>query len=90
MATPGGPLHQLVASGITHPPPPRGFARALGTLARFGESPLAGQPIRLHKLPGQRRIYADQRNYLLLERQAGGWTARWDLEEDGHTPPLAI
>jgi len=90
MATPGGPLHQLVASGIAHPPPPRGFARALGLLARFGETPLPGQPIRLHPLPGQRRIYADQRNYLLLDRAGDSWTACWDLENSGLTPPLAI
>src|SRR3546814_1323896 len=40
MDTPEGPLHQLVASGISHPAPPTAYARALGLLARFGEAPL--------------------------------------------------
>ncbi|MEX1081878.1 MAG: alkaline phosphatase D family protein, partial [Halofilum sp. (in: g-proteobacteria)] len=52
MAAPSGPLHQLVASGITHPAPPKAYARALGILARLGESPVPGHPIRLHPLPG--------------------------------------
>src|SRR3546814_8533222 len=29
MDTPEGPLHQLVASGISHPAPPTAYARAL-------------------------------------------------------------
>ncbi len=90
MATPAGPLHQLVASGIAHTPPPRGFARALGLLARFGEAPLRGQPIRLHPLPGRRRIYTDERNFLMLERTGGAWQAIWHLEESGATDPLPI
>jgi len=85
-----GDLHQLVASGITHPPPPRAYARALGALARFGESPLADRRIALTALPGQRTIYTAQRNYLLLERCAGAWSARWELEEDGPTPALNL
>jgi hypothetical protein len=31
-----------------------------------------------------------ERNYLLLEREGGAWSARWDLEESGMTPPLAL
>ncbi|MGF1553017.1 MAG: alkaline phosphatase D family protein [Paracoccaceae bacterium] len=41
------PLHQLVASGIAHPPPPKVFATCLGVLAAFGEAPLPERPIRL-------------------------------------------
>jgi hypothetical protein len=78
MATAAGPLHQLVASGITHPPPPRGYARGLGALARLGEAPLPGHPIRLRPLPGQRAIYTAQRNYLVLERTGGNWRACCD------------
>jgi hypothetical protein len=85
-----GELHQLVASGITHPPPPRAYARALGALARFGESPLADRRITLTSLPGQRTTYTAQRNYLLLERGAGAWSARWELEDDGPTPALNL
>jgi len=84
-------VHQLTASGISHPPPPRGFARALGWLAWLGEAPIKELPIHLLPLPGTRSIYTDERNYLLLQRDmAGEWTACWELEETGTTPPLAL
>ena len=86
----GGCLRQLVASGIAHDPPPRLYARALGWLARLGEDPLQGRPIRMKPLPGQRRIYAAERNYLVLERQGQRWTASWELEGSGRTPALDI
>src|SRR3546814_14154030 len=54
MDTPEGPLHQLVASGISHPAPPTAYATALSLLARFGEAPLPEHPISLHPLPGRR------------------------------------
>jgi hypothetical protein len=88
METAAGPLHQLVASGVAHRAPPRLYADVLGTLARFGESPVPGHPIRLHPLPGRRRIYVAERNYLVLERKAGRWRAAWDLEDGGLTPEL--
>ncbi|WP_073127022.1 alkaline phosphatase D family protein [Palleronia salina] len=85
-----GPLHQLVASGISHPAPPTAFARGLGTLARFGEAPLKGHPIRLRALPGRPGIYCAQRNYLMLTRRDGAWAAAWALEKTGLTPELAL
>ncbi|MDN5870358.1 MAG: alkaline phosphatase family protein [Nitrococcus sp.] len=90
MQTRVGPLHQLVASGVTHPAPPAAYARALGMLARFAESPLPNHPIRLHPLPGQRAIYTAQRNYLILERRAERWRACWELEHGGTTPCLDL
>lgn len=90
LETATGPLHQLVASGITHPAPPKAYAGALGLLARFGGSPLPQHPLRLRPLPGRRGIYTAQRNYLVLERRGGQWKAWWELEEDGATPPLAL
>ena len=86
----GRTVHQLVASGIAHPPPPRGFALALSLLARLGEDPLPGHPVSLHPLPGRRRVYTDDRNYLVLERRDGQWQATWHTERRGETPPLAI
>ena len=86
----GRVMQQLVASGIAHPRPPRLYARALGWLAALGEDPLPGKRIRLKPLPGQTRIYAAERNYLVLERQDGRWTACWELESSGRTPPMAI
>lgn len=90
LAAPPAPLHQLVSSGIAHPPPPAGYARGLGALARLGEAPLPGHPIRLHPLPGRRQIYTAQRNYLMLERRAGHWRAWWELEDDGPTEALDL
>jgi len=85
-----GPLHQLVASGIAHPPPPQAYATALGLLARLGESPLPGRPITLHPLPGRRGIYTAQRNFLRLCGDGEGWRADWYLEDSGWTGTLAI
>jgi alkaline phosphatase D len=85
-----GDLHQLVASGIAHPPPARMHARLLGALANLARSPLPGHRIRLRPLPGQKAIYAPERNYLVLSRSSGQWSAVWELEDSGPTPPLAI
>ncbi len=90
LETPHGLLHQLVASGITHPAPPKAYARALGALARVGQTPVPGHPIRLRPLPGRRAIYVAQRNFLHLERRNGAWHACWELERDGTTPPLPL
>lgn len=83
-------LNQLVASGIAHRPPPKAWARFLGVLAALGEDPLPAHPISIKPLPGQSARYAAERNYLLLERREGDWSARWDLETSGMTPPLAL
>src|SRR3546814_8797912 len=45
LETAAGPLHQLVASGITHTAPPRVYEAVLGLLARVGALPLPEQPI---------------------------------------------
>jgi hypothetical protein len=86
----GMQLNQLVASGIAHRAPPKGWAQFLGALAMLGETPVPGHPIRTERLPGQRSRYVAERNYLILERQSGDWHARWDLEESGMNEPLAL
>ncbi|MGP1355656.1 alkaline phosphatase D family protein [Roseicyclus sp.] len=83
-------LNQLVASGIAHRAPPRGWARFLHALAWLGEDPLPENPIRVERIPGQRLRYVAERNYLLLERSGGAWHARWDLEASGMTEPLSL
>lgn len=83
-------IHQLVASGISHRAPPKGYARGLGWLAGLGEAPLPGHPIRILPLPGQKQRYMAERNFLVLERRNGEWQAIWHLEESGPTPPLAL
>jgi PhoD related phosphatase len=90
MRTEAGDLHQLVASGISHPAPPRAWGMFLSALARLGEAPLPDHPIRLHPLPGRRGIYRAERNYLILERKGTDWTAVWDLETSGPTEPMGI
>jgi hypothetical protein len=86
----GRDLHQLVASGIAHRPPPRGWARFLGAVASLGEDPLPEHPIRIERLPGRTSRYVAERNYLVLERSSQDWRARWVLEDSGTTPDLAL
>lgn len=86
----GQHMQQLVASGIAHRAPPRAWAMFLGTLACLGSSPLRGHPIRISCPPGQSSRYVAERNFLRLERQDGDWTARWEFEQSGTTPPLAL
>ena len=83
-------LHQLTASGISHRAPPRSWARFLGALSRLGDAPLAGCPIRMKRLPGQRGLFVAERNFLVLARLDDVWTAEWDLEVSGRTAPLHI
>jgi hypothetical protein len=91
MRTPAGAvLHQLIASGISHPPPPRAFARALGALGALGGTPLPGHPIAFPGLPAGHPRYVAERNFLLLEREAGRWRAAWELERSGRTPWLDL
>lgn len=86
--TAAGPIHQPTASGIARPPPPRAVARGLGALARLGSAPLPEHPIRLRRLPGRSAVYTAQRNYLVLERRDGAWSAQWEPEDDGTAPAL--
>ncbi|WP_254695952.1 alkaline phosphatase D family protein [Palleronia sp. THAF1] len=90
MRTDTGPLHQLVASGISHPAPREALATCLSLLAKLGEAPLKGHPIRLHGLPDKTRPYTAERNYLLLRRTGENWDARWQLEDSGETNALPI
>ncbi|XWN31282.1 MAG: alkaline phosphatase D family protein [Devosia sp.] len=90
MGTAAGDLHQLVASGITHPAPPRIYARGLGAFAALGEAPIPGHPIIIRGLPGHKQRYCAERNFLVLERRDGRWSAVWNLEESGRTPELSL
>ena len=83
-------LHQLVASGIAHPAPPRAWARILGALATLGESPLPGRAITFRRIPGQSQRYIADRNFLVLARKSGAWSARWEFETRGLSPPLDL
>lgn len=86
----GQVIRQLVASGITHPEPPAVWAWFLGHLARLGDTPLPRHPIRMMPLPGFSGIYRAERNYMILDRTGGAWTARWRLEKTGWTPPVGL
>ena len=86
----GKTLHQLVASGIAHRAPPRAWAKVLGALASWGDTPLRGHPIRIRRIPGQPSRYVAQRNYLTVERRQQDWQASWVFEDAGKTEPLAL
>lgn len=86
----GSILHQIVASGIAHPPPSTIYPRILGLLAAFGENPLSGQPVCLKPLPGHRQTYAAERNYLALVRRGDAWSVCWELERSGRTPAMPL
>jgi len=90
MKGPTRDLIQLIASGIAHDAPPQGYARALGLLAGLGEAPLKRHPIRIEPLPGQSRRYVAERNYLVLTRSSGEWSAERELEQSGRTPPMSL
>lgn len=90
MDTSDSPLHQLVASGITHRPPPRAWARALHLLSTLGETPMPKHPIRIRRIPGQRGRYVAERNYLTLHRVGENWSARWEFEHAGTSPAHPI
>ncbi|MBY5934781.1 alkaline phosphatase family protein [Tateyamaria omphalii] len=83
-------LHQLIASGVAHRPPPQAWAKVLGSLAAFGEGPLDGAPITIERLPGQSGRYVAERNTLAITRTDDAWHAVWDLEDSGKTEPLAL
>lgn len=81
----GAPLQQLVASGITHRPPPRAWARALHLLSTLGEAPLPAHPIRIRRIPGQRGRYVAERNYLTLTRTGTRTETRTGTRTGAHT-----
>ena len=83
-------LHQLIASGVAHRPPPKAWARVLGSLAALGEDPLQGAPIKIRRLPGQMGRYVAERNTLVVTRTDDAWHAVWDLEVSGKTDPLPL
>jgi PhoD related phosphatase len=85
-----GELHQLVASGIAHPPPGKMQSRILSAFANVSRSPIPRHRMRLRPVPGRKAIYTAERNYLVLTRSSGHWSAVWELEESGATSPLAI
>ena len=86
----GTTVHQLVASGISHPAPNGAYPVLLGLLARLGESPVEGSKIRILPLPGSRSTYCAERNYLVLSRAEGAWSAVWERETSLRTPKLPL
>lgn len=87
---PGRPIHQLVASGIAHPAPSVLYSWLMEGLARLPCHPLSGLASRMLPLPSMTSRYVAQRNYLILQRLSGEWTAHWEFEQHGRTSLLAI
>jgi hypothetical protein len=65
-------------------------SRILSAFANVSRSPIRRHRMRLLPVPGRTAIYTAERNYLVLTRSSGQWSAVWELEESGATPPLAI
>lgn len=86
----GRVLHQLIASGIAHRPPPSLWPRVLGALSMLGDAPLPGHPITVRRLPGMATRYVAERNFLTLARRGRQWQASWHLEHSGPTAGLVL
>ncbi|MFC4350973.1 alkaline phosphatase D family protein [Fodinicurvata halophila] len=77
-------IHQLISSGIVHPPPPRAFASALSLLSLILRPSARGIRTRMQPIPGFGRRYLAERNWLELDLPANaGPRARWHAEESG-------
>lgn len=85
-----GAMHQLIASGIAHPAPSRLYATLLEVVSWLPLDVLHGGTISMRPLPGRRARYVAQRNYLVLERRNGRWSAHWEFERSGPTPLLDL
>lgn len=85
----GNTIHQCMASGIAHPPPTWSEEFGLNTFARLGAQkwPKGGR-IRLMRIPGKRRRYVPERNYLVVGNKAARWQVSWEFEKSGASPPL--
>ena len=79
----GARIEQFIASGIAHPPPPRGLARGYEAFARL-TGRRAGFRIDMHTVAPDGRRYAAERNWLEIALGPdGGLDAVLHTEESG-------
>ena len=79
----GAAITQFIASGIAHPPPPRGLRRIYETFARLTRH-RAGLRIRMHPVAPDGRRYVAERNWLEVDaRPDGTLEAVLHAEESG-------
>ncbi|MGM0561404.1 MAG: alkaline phosphatase D family protein [Pseudomonadota bacterium] len=77
-------IHQLISSGIVHPPPPQTFAKALSLLSRIFKPSTRGIRTHMQAIPGFGRRYLAERNWLELDLPSqAGPRARWHAEDSG-------
>lgn len=85
----GHKLHQMISSGITHPPPPSGYAWFVGWLTRlatglFNKSPLN---ICLRPIQGRTPAFQTDRNFLSFHfKQSKLPNICWHFEKSGPVP----
>lgn len=73
-------LHQLISSGIAHPPPSALYALS-AALPGWVTRHRGGLALRLGRLPGRRPGFVPVRNWLdLVVAEDGGCTATWHFE----------
>jgi hypothetical protein len=76
-------LHQLISSGIGHPPPSAAYALG-ASLGGWVPRRRGGLRLRLRRLPGRRPGFVPVRNWLELTVAVdGGCTATWHFETGG-------
>ncbi|HZH27189.1 MAG TPA: alkaline phosphatase D family protein [Azospirillaceae bacterium] len=91
MRSGGHRIVQLTSSGITHPPPPQAWANLLERLAGWTSSLPGGVAVEFPPLPGRETRFHTVRNWLSLSPTGdGGMAARWHMEGDGQSDPLAL
>lgn len=73
-------LHQLIASGVVHAPPPAAWTAFLELLARRRWRPFDEVRLRMLPIPGLGRRYLAARNWLALDLSAdGALDATWNV-----------
>lgn len=76
-------LHQLISSGISHPPPSAAYALAAAFPGWFPRQ-RGGLSLRLRRIPGRRPGFVPVRNWLeLIVEEDGSCTATWRFEDGG-------
>lgn len=85
-----GTVHQLTSSGVMHPAPPQLISRILGLGALRRHSIGSRGHFRMLPLPGLKRRYLADRNWLTLDPASDAYYARWRTETRGDSQPLRL
>lgn len=91
LTAPGGRLHQLISSGIVHPPPNRFVAALFDVAGRRRREILPGVRYAMEPIPGFGKRFLADRNWLELEGPPDQpWHAVWHAERRGVSQTLVL